>query len=257
MSPVERTPPHLPSDRRTDSGPASVVPSRAADHLAQRTLAFVLAGGRGSRLKQLTDWRAKPAVPFGGKFRIIDFALSNCVNSGLRHVAVLTQYKAQSLIRHVERGWGFLAANLGEHIDIVPAQQRTGESWYTGTADAVFQNLDLLADTRAEHVLILAGDHVYKMDYSVMLAEHAGSQAAVTVGSIEVPLADAVNFGVMRVDDEGLVVEFEEKPARPHAAPGSPGLALASMGIYMFGTAALREVLAADAADPGSSHDFG
>jgi glucose-1-phosphate adenylyltransferase len=227
------------------------------DHLAQHALAFVLAGGRGTRLKQLTDWRAKPAVPFAGKFKIIDFALSNCVNSGVRHIAVLTQYKAQSLIRHVERGWGFLATNLGEYVDVVPAQQRTGENWYRGTADAVYQNLDLLRDTQAEYVLILAGDHVYKMDYAVMLAEHAAKGAAVTVGCLEVPLEEAVNFGVMRADGEGRIVEFQEKPERPQPVPGAPGRALASMGIYVFSTGLLCDELARDATDAQSSHDFG
>jgi glucose-1-phosphate adenylyltransferase len=240
-----------------DPVPAAPGPRRLSNHLTQHTLAFVLAGGRGTRLKQLTDGRAKPAVPFAGKFKIVDFALSNCVNSGVRHIAVLTQYKAQSLIRHLERGWSFLAANLGEYVDVVPAQQRTGESWYSGTADAVYQNLDLLREARAEHVLILAGDHVYKMDYSVMLAEHVAKGADVTVGSIDVPLADAMNFGVMAVDAQGRVVEFEEKPAQPRPLPGEPGRALASMGIYVLDTERLCAELARDAADPASSHDFG
>jgi glucose-1-phosphate adenylyltransferase len=189
-------------------------PTRVND-LTQRTVAFVLAGGRGTRLKQLTDRRAKPAVPFAGKLKIIDFALSNCVNSGIRRIAVLTQYKAQSLIRHVERGWGFLAADLGEYVDVAPAQQRLGDTWYSGTADAVLQNLNLLREADADYVLVLAGDHVYKMDYSVMLAEHAASGADVTVACVEVPLADAASFGVMAVDAQGRVVDFQEKPARP------------------------------------------
>ena len=231
-------------------------PTRVND-LTQRTVAFVLAGGRGTRLKQLTDRRAKPAVPFAGKLRIIDFALSNCVNSGIRRIAVLTQYKAQSLIRHVERGWGFLAAELGEHVDVAPAQQRLGETWYSGTADAVLQNLHLLPDAGADYVLVLAGDHVYKMDYSVMLAEHAGSAADVTVACVEVPLPDAVNFGVMAVDEQGRVVSFQEKPARPTPLPGNDDRALASMGIYVFGTRFLSEELERDAGEPGSSHDFG
>jgi glucose-1-phosphate adenylyltransferase len=232
-------------------------PHPASSQLAQGMVAFILAGGRGSRLRQLTDGRAKPAVPFGGRFKIIDFALSNCVNSGVRHIAVLTQYKAQSLIRHVERGWGFLSSNLGEYVDVVPAQQRTGESWYAGTADAVYQNLDLLLETRAEHVLILAGDHVYKMDYAVMLAEHLAKGADVTVGSIDVPLAEATNFGVITLDGEERVVAFDEKPARPQALSGDATRALASMGIYVFDTALLCEELARDAADAASSHDFG
>lgn len=225
--------------------------------LTQRTIAFVLAGGRGTRLRQLTDWRSKPAVPFAGNLRIIDFALSNCVNSGIRRVEVLTQYKAQSLIRHVERGWGFLAASLGEYVDVVPAQQRVDESWYSGTADAVYQNLNILRDTGAEHVLILAGDHVYKMNYAVMLNEHVARCANATVACIEVPLADAVNFGVMAVGDDGRVIAFDEKPARPRPLSGTPGRALASMGIYIFDTAFLCAQLEHDAADPKSSHDFG
>ncbi|TXH50189.1 MAG: glucose-1-phosphate adenylyltransferase [Burkholderiaceae bacterium] len=230
---------------------------RGSSHLTQRTLAFVLAGGRGARLKQLTDRRAKPAVPFAGKFKIIDFALSNCVNSGVRHIAVLTQYKAQSLIRHIERGWGFLAANLGEYVDVVPAQQRTGESWYAGTADAVFQNLELLRETRAEYVLVLAGDHVYKMDYSIMLAEHVSSGADATVGCIDVALADGVNFGVMAVEESGRVQAFEEKPRQPRPCPDDPHRCLASMGIYVFSAALLCEELQRDAAVAESSHDFG
>ena len=228
-----------------------------SNHLTQRTFAFVLAGGRGTRLQQLTDDRAKPAVPFAGKLKIIDFALSNCVNSGIRRIAVLTQYKAQSLIRHIERGWGFLSVNLGEYVDVVPAQQRVDDKWYAGTADAVYQNLNILRDAGAEHVLILAGDHVYKMDYSVMLAEHVAQGADVTVACVEVPLAEAVNFGVMAVDDDGRVVAFDEKPARPRPLPGAADRALASMGIYVFDTAFLCAQLERDAADPNSSHDFG
>lgn len=210
-------------------------------------------GGRGARLRQLTDRRAKPAVPFGGKFKIIDIALSNCVNSGVRHISVLTQYKAQSLIRHIERGWSFLAANFGEYVDVVPAQQRTGESWYAGTADAVYQNLELLREMRAEYVLVLAGDHVYKMDYSIMLAGHVRSGADVAVGCIDVALADGVNFGVMAVDDSGRVQAFEEKP-RPW---DDPRRCLASMGIYVFSVALLCEELQRDAVVAESSHDFG
>ena len=231
-------------------------PARVND-LTQRTVAFVLAGGRGTRLKQLTDRRAKPAVPFAGKLKIIDFALSNCVNSGIRRIAVLTQYKAQSLIRHVERGWGFLAADLGEYVDVAPAQQRLGETWYSGTADAVLQNLNLLHEADADYVLVLAGDHVYKMDYSVMLAEHVASGADVTVACVDVPLADAVNFGVMAVDAEGRVVDFQEKPAQPTPMPGKDGRALASMGIYVFGTKFLSGELERDAREAASSHDFG
>jgi len=231
--------------------------SARVNDLTQRTVAFVLAGGRGARLKQLTDRRAKPAVPFAGKLKIIDFALSNCVNSGIRRIAVLTQYKAQSLIRHVERGWGFLAADLGEYVDVAPAQQRLGETWYSGTADAVLQNLNLLYEADADYVLILAGDHVYKMDYSVMLAEHVASGADVTVACVDVPLADAVNFGVMAVDAERRVVDFQEKPARPESLPGTSDRALASMGIYVFGTKFLCDELERDAREESSGHDFG
>ncbi len=231
-------------------------PARVND-LTQRTVAFVMAGGRGTRLKQLTDRRAKPAVPFAGMLKIIDFALSNCVNSGIRRIAVLTQYKAQSLIRHVERGWGFLAADLGEYVDVAPAQQRLGETWYSGTADAVLQNMNLLHEADADYVLVLAGDHVYKMDYSVMLAEHVASGADVTVACVDVPLADAVNFGVMAVDAEGRVVDFQEKPARPAPLPGMDDRALASMGVYLFGTKFLCGELERDAREAASSHDFG
>jgi glucose-1-phosphate adenylyltransferase len=227
------------------------------DHLAQQTYAIVLAGGRGSRLAQLTDTRSKPAVPFAGKFKIIDFALSNCVNSGLRRIGVLTQYKSQSLIRHVERGWGFLAASLGEFVEVVPAQQQQGECWYSGTANAVYQNLDLVREAAPRHVLVLGGDHVYKLDYAVMLAEHVGRGAAASVACLEVPLEQAGEFGVMEVDEGGRVLAFDEKPQRPRALPGKPRHALASMGIYVFDTEVLLAELARDAADAASRHDFG
>ena len=227
------------------------------NHPAQRTYAVVLAGGRGSRLCQLTDRRSKPAVPFAGKLKIIDFALSNCVNSGIRRIGVLTQYKAQSLIRHIERGWGFLASSLGEYVDVVPAQQQQGEAWYTGTANAMYQNLDLIREADATHVLVLGGDHVYKMDYGVMLAEHMARGAQLSVACIEVPVEQASELGVMAVDEQGHIVAFEEKPARPTPVPGDPRRALASMGIYVFNTAFLIEQLELDAADPLSSHDFG
>ncbi len=227
------------------------------NHLTDRTYALVLAGGRGSRLRQLTNWRAKPAVPFGGKFTIIDFALSNCVNSGVRHIGVLTQYKAQSLIHHIEHGWSFLAASLGEHVDVVPAQQQHGESWYSGTANAVYQNLHILERVLPERVLILGGDHIYKMDYSIMLAEHAKREAELTVACLEVPLAQATEFGVMTVDDAGRVVAFEEKPAQPQALSHRPTHALVSMGIYVFETELLTSELERDAVDPYSFHDFG
>ncbi len=225
--------------------------------LYRDTFALVLAGGRGSRLHELTEHRAKPAVPFAGSMRIIDFVLGNCVNSGIRRIGVLTQYKAQSLIRHIERGWGFLEASLGEFVDVVPAQQQRGEGWYCGTADAVFQNLDILREVAPRHVLVLAGDHVYKMDYGVMLAEHVARGAELTVACVEVPVEAASGLGVMGVDAEGRVTAFTEKPARPAALPGRPGRALASMGIYAFDAAFLVDALQRDAADPASTHDFG
>lgn len=226
-------------------------------HLCQHTYAVVLAGGRGSRLGPLTDRRAKPAVPFAGKLKIIDFALSNCVNSGIRRVGVLTQYKAQSLIRHIERGWSFLADSLGEFIDIVPAQQQQGEAWYAGTVNALWQNVDLLREADCRHVLVLGGDHVYKMDYSAMLRDHIANGAEATVACIDVPLGEAHEFGVMTVDEASRIVDFAEKPARPTPLPGNPARALASMGIYLFDLPFLLEEMARDAADPCSSHDFG
>jgi len=229
-------------------------PLRAITH---NTYALVLAGGRGSRLRQLTDHRAKPAVPFAGTMRIIDFALGNCVNSGLRRIGVLTQYKAQSLIRHVERSWGFLEASLGEYVDIVPAQQQRDERWYTGTADAVYQNLDILRESRPRYVVVLGGDHVYKMDYGVLLTEHVERGADMSVACLQVPLADATEFGVMTVDAQDRVIAFDEKPAHPKPLPGQPDKALASMGIYAFNADFLVEQLERDAADPASSHDFG
>lgn len=225
--------------------------------LSRNTYALVLAGGRGSRLRQLTDHRAKPAVPFGGTMRIVDFALGNCVNSGLRRIGVLTQYKAQSLIRHIERSWGFLEASLGEFVDIVPAQQQTGERWYSGTANAVFQNIELVREANCDYVVVLAGDHVYKMDYSVLLAEHVACGAQLTVACLELPLEDASDFGVMAVDADQRIIAFEEKPAHPRPMPDKPGRALASMGVYAFDTGFLIDLLERDAADPGSSHDFG
>ena len=226
--------------------------------LTKSTVALILAGGRGSRLKSLTDWRAKPAVPFGGKFRIIDFPLSNCINSGIRRVGVITQYKAHSLIKHVQRGWGFLRGEFNEFVELLPAQQRVDEtSWYKGTADAVYQNLDILRIYKPEYVLILAGDHIYKMDYGEMLASHVQNEADMTVACIEVPRQEASAFGVMRVDDDGRVVEFAEKPADPPAMPDKPDTSLCSMGIYVFNAAFLFEQLVRDADDPKSEHDFG
>ena len=231
-----------------------------AHQLVRRTIALVLAGGRGSRLKQLTDRRAKPAVYFGGKFRIIDFALSNCLNSGIRRMAVVTQYKSHSLMRHLQRGWSFLRAELNEMVDVLPAQQRMGdESWYRGTADAVYQNLDIIQSTRTPHdyVVVLAGDHIYKMDYSIMVADHVASGYPCTVGCIEVPRMEAVAFGVMHIDEKRKVTDFLEKPADPPAMPGKPAVALASMGIYVFDSKYLYDLLERDAANPKSDHDFG
>lgn len=225
--------------------------------LTKSTVALVLAGGRGSRLKALTDWRAKPAVPLAGKFRIIDFPLSNCLNSGIRRIGVITQYKAHSLIQHLTRGWNFLRGEFNEFVEVMPAQQRTEESWYKGTADAVFQNLDILRSYEPSYILILGGDHVYKMDYGEMLAFHASSAADMTVACIEVPLEDAKGFGVMSVDAGQRVVEFHEKPENPQPSPGNPNKALASMGIYVFNADFLYEQLIRDASDPHSSNDFG
>ncbi len=226
--------------------------------LVRRTIALVLAGGRGSRLKQLTDRRAKPAVYFGGKFRIIDFALSNCVNSGIRRMGVITQYKSHSLLRHLQRGWSFLRAELNEMVDLMPAQQRVDEEhWYRGTADAIYQNLDIIQSSRPEYVVVLAGDHIYKMDYSLMLQDHVASGAGCTVGCIEVPREEATAFGVMAVDSERRITDFVEKPAHPPAMPGNDSVSLASMGIYVFNAQYLYQLLEEDLNDPASSHDFG
>jgi len=221
------------------------------------TLALILAGGRGSRLGELTSHRAKPAVPFGGKFRIIDFPLSNCINSGIRRVGVVTQYMAHSLIRHLQQGWGFLRGEFGEFIEILPAQQRHGEAWYKGTADAVYQNIEIIRTHRPRYVLILGGDHVYKMDYGTMLGFHVSHEADVTVACLEVPRMEAQGFGVMGVTAEGRVESFVEKPLDPPAIPGRPDHALASMGIYVFNTDYLLRMLAQDGPDPASDHDFG
>ena len=230
----------------------------APQQLARRTIALVLAGGRGSRLKALTDRRTKPAVYFGGKFRIIDFALSNCLNSGVRRIGVLTQYKSHSLLRHLQRGWSFLRNEFNEFIDLLPAQQRIDEdSWYLGTADAVYQNLDILRSHNPEYILILAGDHIYKMDYAALIADHVAQGKRCTVACIEVPIAEASAFGVMAIDDQRRIVEFVEKPANPPAMPGKPEVSLASMGIYVFDAKALFDALDKDAATPGSSRDFG
>ena len=231
--------------------------SRFISAPTKNTVALILAGGRGSRLKHLTNWRAKPAVPFGGKFRIIDFPLSNCMNSGVRRIGVITQYKSDSLIRHIQRGWSFLSGEFNEFIDLLPAQQRIQEEWYKGTADAVFQNLDILRNYGAEYVMILAGDHVYKMDYGQMLADHARSEADMTVACINVPIAEARAFGVIRVDETDRIIDFKEKPANPDPLPDNPDHAFASMGIYIFNATFLYEQLIRDADDAHSTHDFG
>jgi glucose-1-phosphate adenylyltransferase len=226
--------------------------------LPKRAVALVLAGGRGSRLKNLTDRRAKPAVYFGGKFRIIDFALSNCLNSGIRRIGVITQYKSHSLMQHIQRGWAFLKNEMNEFVDLLPAQQRNDdESWYRGTADAVYQNQDIIASYRADYIVVLAGDHIYKMNYALMLADHVAKGRECTVGCIAVPRAEATAFGVMAVDENYLITDFVEKPADPPPMPGDPDRALASMGIYIFNARYLYKELERDMNDPNSSHDFG
>ena len=231
---------------------------RFVSRITKNTYAMVLAGGRGSRLYQLTDWRAKPAVPFGGKFRIIDFVLSNCVNSGIRHIGVATQYKSHSLIQHIQRGWSFLTGQFGESINLLPAQQRVSEKhWYQGTADAVYQNLDILPQAHPHFLFVLSRDHIYKMDYGKLLAFHVEKKADMTVACLDVPVADATAFGVMGVDENARVVKFDEKVANPPTIPGKPDRSLASMGIYVFNARFLFEQLIRDADDPNSSHDFG
>src|SRR5262245_22877233 len=231
---------------------------RGVGNLSRSAMAFVLAGGRGSRLMELTDRRAKPAVFFAGKSRIIDFALSNAINSGIRRICVATQYKAHSLIRHLQRGWNFLRPERNEGFDILPASQRISEDkWYLGTADAVTQNIDIIESYAPRYIIILAGDHVYKMDYERMLAQHAESGADDTVACIEVPRAEASSFGVMKIDTTNRITDFVEKPKDPPRMPDNPQLALASMGIYVFETARLIDILRQDAGNPESSHDFG
>lgn len=232
--------------------------SKYGGPLARQAMAYVLAGGRGSRLQELTDRRSKPAVYFGGKSRIIDFALSNALNSGIRRIGVATQYKAHSLIRHMQRGWNFFRPERNESFDILPASQRVSESqWYAGTADAVFQNIDIIEGYEPTYIVLLAGDHIYKMDYEAMLEQHVESGADVTVGCLEVPIEDAKGFGVMHVDADDRIITFLEKPKNPPPMPGKPDTALASMGIYVFETNFLIEQLQRDAADPNSSRDFG
>tara|TARA_B100000676_G_scaffold186170_2_gene183025 strand:+ start:1416 stop:2702 length:1287 start_codon:yes stop_codon:yes gene_type:complete len=232
--------------------------ARFVSRLSRETLALILAGGRGTRLHELTRWRAKPAVFFGGKFRIIDFPLSNCVNSNIRRIGVLTQYRAHSLIRHLVDGWSMFNPNLGEFVEVLPAsQQMTSNSWYLGTADAVYQNLDIIQSHRPKYVVILAGDHIYKMDYGLMLAEHVRAGGQMTVACLEVPREEASAFGVLGVDAAWRVREFEEKPPEPKPIPGDPSRALASMGIYVFDVDFLIHELSVDAVEPDSTHDFG
>jgi glucose-1-phosphate adenylyltransferase len=225
--------------------------------LVRRTYAMILAGGRGSRLLQLTDWRAKPAMPFAGSLRIIDFPLSNCINSGVRRIGVATQYMAHGLIHHIQRGWNFLDDQFDEFVDVLPALQHAQCGSYVGTADAVYQNIHLMRVSEPEYVLVLGGDHVYKMDYSILLADHVANDADVTIACVKVPLAQARDFGVMAVDTNWRVVDFQEKPAQPMSIPGMPDHALASMGIYVFRAEFLYECLARDHDNPASSHDFG
>jgi glucose-1-phosphate adenylyltransferase len=220
-------------------------------------MAMIMAGGRGERLRGLTEHRCKPATPFGGKFRIVDFVLSNCVNSGIRQICLLTQYKGQSLIQHVQRGWSYLRGEFGEFIDVIPAQQQVGKHWYRGTADSVYQNLDVIRAHRPKHVLVLAGDHIYKMDYGPMIAYHVEKGADITVGVVEVPISDAREFGVLSVTEWNRVTRFTEKPKDPEPMPGRTDVALASMGIYIFNTQLLERLLLEDAADETSGHDFG
>ncbi len=252
-------------DVETVSNPAERLQQQAASHytdrfvskLTKQTLALILAGGRGSRLGDLTMWRAKPAVPFGGKYRIIDFPLSNCVNSDIRQIGVISQYKAHSLIRHIQKGWNFFRGEFGEFIELLPAQQRLENFWYQGTADAVYQNLDIIRSHDPSLVLVLAGDHVYKMDYGPMLAFHVEHRADLTIGCIEVPISEASSFGVMTVADNHRIQNFTEKPLQPTSVPGNDSAALVSMGIYVFNTDFLIEQLINDADYPDSSHDFG
>jgi glucose-1-phosphate adenylyltransferase len=230
---------------------------RYVSRLTSGALAVIMAGGRGERLKDLTLHRCKPATPFGGKFRIIDFVLSNCVNSGIRQIFLMTQYKGQSLIQHVQRGWSYLRGEFGEFVDVVPAQQQIGSQWYRGTADCVYQNLDLIRAKQPKHVLVLAGDHIYKMDYGPMIASHVEKGADITVGVVEVPAESAREFGVLSVTEWNRVTKFAEKPREPESIPGRPGIALASMGIYVFNGRLLEKLLIADAQNEQSAHDFG
>lgn len=229
-----------------------------ARDLPNRAVALILAGGRGSRLKDLTLKRSKPAVHFGGKFRIIDFALSNCINSGIRRIGVITQYQSHSLVQHIQRGWSFLNDEMNEFVDLLPAQQRSdNEHWYRGTSDAVYQNLDIIKRYNAEYTVILGGDHIYKMDYSRMLLDHVEKESNCTIACIKVPLEEASGFGIMEVAENGKILQFLEKPINPPSIIGHPDLALASMGIYIFNTQYLCDLLEEDILNTDSTHDFG
>lgn len=248
---------HFTSKARGTDRYAMITHSDANHSYLKNTLALILAGGSGSRLQSLTRWHSKPAVPFGGKYRTIDFPLSNCINSGIRRISILTQYKSHSLNTHIQKGWNFLRPELGEFIDLLPAQQRMKDSWYLGTADAVYQNIDIIDNIHPEYVLILAGDHIYKMNYSLMIEHHIKTGADMTVGCIEVPPRDAREFGVMSVDEHNTVVRFTEKPRQPETIPGRGNVCLASMGIYVFSRDFLYQVLKRDDRDSNSQHDFG
>lgn len=247
----------VPPAPPTRPNPGQAASRRYVSRLTRNTLAVIMAGGRGERLKHLTDSRCKPATPFGGKFRIIDFVLSNCVNSGIRRISVLTQYKAHSLIQHIQRGWGYLRGEFGEFVEIVPAQQQLGEMWYRGTADALYQNLNIIKRHHPRHVLVLAGDHIYKMDYGPMLAAHVEKKADITVGVVEVPRQEATGFGVMTVDERQRIIRFAEKPRDPEGIPGREQFALGSMGIYVFKAGLLYRLLEEQAQRSDTAHDFG
>jgi glucose-1-phosphate adenylyltransferase len=246
--------------RAKASGPSihrQVPVRRYVSRITRHTLAVIMAGGRGERLKHLTDHRCKPATPFGGKFRIIDFVLSNCVNSGIRRISIMTQYKAHSLVQHIQRGWGYLRGEFDEFVEVIPAQQQMGNFWYRGTADSLYQNLQIIRLHHPRHVLVLAGDHIYKMDYGPMLASHVEKRADITVGVVEVPREQATAFGVMSVDPDYRITKFSEKPQDPEGIPGREQFALGSMGIYVFKANLLYRLLEEDAKRPDTNHDFG
>ncbi len=258
-SPVmpDTAPPARVPGRQRETKSQKAAARRYVSRLTRNTLAVIMAGGRGERLKHLTDFRCKPATPFGGKFRIVDFVLSNCVNSGIRRISVLTQYKAHSLIQHIQRGWSYLRGEFGEFVEIIPAQQQLGDMWYRGTADALYQNLQIIKLHHPKHILVLAGDHIYKMDYGPMLAAHVEKKADITVGVVEVPRDQASSFGVMTVDENMRITRFAEKPRDPEGIPGREDYSLGSMGIYVFKASLLYRLLEEDAQKAGTAHDFG